>query len=172
MLGHPLSLAEKLVIVFICRSNMPVWVVASSTSLFLHMLYSHKHSFELSSYIIQLYDSEEFCVHKNRSARDTEISTIFPCFAVHWHSDLKVLCSHATADKQLHLQKMHTSQKSLFSEVCQLYKIRIISMSSLESAVSKTQHLQHNIKNPWQSNPDQFHLCIDSAVDQNNVRLH
>jgi hypothetical protein len=49
--------------------------------------------------------------------REVGISFIFPLFVVHWHSDLKILCSNLTADKQFYLQK-HTLEAFLFCKVC------------------------------------------------------
>jgi hypothetical protein len=72
------------------------------------------------------------CVHESSSARKAEISVIFPQFVVHWHSDLNILCSDAIADKQLYLQKMHTSPVSLFFKVYHLITKTKISILTLE----------------------------------------
>jgi hypothetical protein len=50
--------------------------------------------------------------------KEAGTSFIFLKSVVHWHPDLKVLCSNLTVDIQSYLQKIHTLEVFLF---CMVY---------------------------------------------------
>lgn len=86
------------------------------------MLYSYKYSFELTSYFIQLYDSKVIrVVFVKTKVQGKQKYLLFSHGLLFTDIDLKNVFRRY-ADKQLYLQKTHTSPLSFFLSTTLNYK--------------------------------------------------